>query len=79
MRRLTRKAWFGPKKHFGWGLTIYAWQGWVVTLVAALVAASMLVLQPTIAGIVAAGVVLVIYIIVALLTGDSPGGPRRPA
>jgi uncharacterized membrane protein YdfJ with MMPL/SSD domain len=77
MHRLTKKAWFGPKK-LGWGLSITSWQGAVMTLVAVvLVVASILLLQPLVIGIVVAGCVLVAYVAAALLTGDPPGGPKR--
>jgi hypothetical protein len=78
VRRLTKKPWFEPKQKLGWGLTIASGQGAVVTLAASVLAiASVVLLQPLIVGVVAAAVVLVAFVIVALMTGDPPGGPRR--
>ncbi len=30
---ITRRPWFVPKRHFGWGWSPASWQGWVVTLI----------------------------------------------
>jgi hypothetical protein len=76
VHRLTKEAWFGPKKYAGWGLTIATWQGAVLTLLAVvLVIASVLLLKPLAVGLVGAACVLVAFIAAALLTGDRPGGP----
>ena len=75
MRRLTKHPWFGPKKYIGWGLTIYTWQGAVLTLAAVvLVVASVVLLRPLAVGVIGAACVLVAYIAAAFLTGDPPGG-----
>ena len=28
--RVTKKAWFGPKRYLGWGWTPTSWEGWLV-------------------------------------------------
>jgi hypothetical protein len=76
MRRLTRTAWFGPKRYLGWGWRIASWQGWVVTGVALGLVLDARRLWPSVA-LPMIVVVLVLYLAVVVLTGDPPGGPRR--
>ncbi len=78
MRRITRKAWFGPKRYFGWGWTITSWEGLAVVLVyAGLLVANFKVLGYS--GISSLGVMVLtlLLVLVAFITGDPPGGPRR--
>jgi len=74
--RRTRRAWFGPKRLMGWGWRVTSWQGWVVTAVAVglIVAARVVWGGHAWPAIIA---VLAVYLAIALLTGDPPGGPRR--
>lgn len=73
--RMTSKAWFGPKRVAGWGWSIRTWQGGVVTAIFLallfvsfqLWPGSRLLLGCTLIGL---------YLVVVLLTGDPPGGPR---
>ena len=68
-------AWFGPKLSLGWGWRINSWQGWLTTgvFVTPLAAASAHWGRahpvPIVVGVVA-------YLVVVVLTGDPPGGPR---
>ncbi len=79
MPRLTSTAWFGPKRHAGWGWTPTSWQGWaftaawtivVVAVTVALVAAGQFPLM-----ILFEAVALAVLLLVTVLTGDPPGGP----
>ena len=74
MRRITRTAWFGPKRFVGWGWTpTNAW-GWFVTLAGiALILPSAFLLHG-IAAAVAIVATVALLILVAALTGDPPGG-----
>jgi len=76
--RVTRTAWFGPKRLIGWGWSPVTWQGWLLTAAAVAVAGVSAVRWPR-ASPVPAIVVVVAYLLAVLLTGDPPGGPRsRP-
>jgi hypothetical protein len=79
MARLTRTAWFGPKRHAGWGWTPTSWLGWAVTAVwtlavvagtVALVAADQFVWM-----VVFWVVTFLVYGLIVVITGDPPGGP----
>ena len=77
MKRLTKKAWFGPKKWIGWGWSPVSWEGWMVILVYIVLAAWVFpgfsrseTGTGTIIGLTFA------LIIVVILTGDKPGGPK---
>lgn len=76
-RRLTRAAWFGPKRYPGWGLSPRTWQGWTVTavFVAAIVAAGSAVRDRGTL-VVVEGTLIVLFILVTVLTGDGPGTRR---
>lgn len=75
MARVTKTAWFGPKR-WGWGWSPVSWQGWVVTLAFAVVGQ---VLNNTLprrrAALVTVGMVAAFLGVVAL-TGDPPGHRR---
>ena len=76
MSRLTERPWFGPKR-FGWGWTPVAWQGWLVVvafLAAVVLSGFYLAGAARAAGVVA---LIVVLILVAWLTGDSPGSRWR--
>jgi hypothetical protein len=75
VRRITQKPWFGPKRHLGWGWTVQSWQGAVVTVIFVGLVAAALVLVTGPLRFVAAAVALAAFLVVALLTGDPPGGP----
>lgn len=71
--RLTKTAWFGPKRHLGWGWRPVAWQGWVVVIVfVGLSLASTLALSGTASAV---GVVVLIALLLGIIvvTGDPPG------
>ena len=72
--RVTKKPWFGPKRHVGWGWSIISGEGRAVT---ALFVALMLVASTVWHSPVAVLVLIVLYIVVVALTGDPPGPPRR--
>ena len=76
MARVTKTAWFGPKR-WGWGWSPVAWQGWVVVLVVA-VAGQILknVLPPRKAAWSTLGIAAA-FMGVVVLTGDPPGHRRR--
>ena len=76
MSRLTERPWFGPKR-FGWGWTPVAWQGWlvVVAFLAAVVLSGFYLGGAARAAVVVA--LIVVLILVAWLTGDSPGSRWR--
>ena len=76
MRRRTKEPWFGPKRSLGWGWTPVSWQGWVVTLLflGLIVTASLAVRSvPLKTAVILA--LLALLLIVAVVTGDPPGGP----
>jgi hypothetical protein len=79
MSRITSTAWFGPKRHVGWGWTPTSWQGWAFTAVWTVVVVAVTALLAA-GGHVAAMIVfwlfaLLVFFGVTLLTGDPPGGP----
>ncbi len=72
---IGRKAWFGPRR-FGWGLGPVSIEGWIVTL--AFTALAVVVRQKgdnRWIRYLAAGT----FILLAVLKGTSPGGPRLRA
>jgi hypothetical protein len=75
-RRITKKAWFGPKKYVGWGWSITSWEGRVVTGVF-----FVLVILCTLlwhgSALIPIVVLLLLYGLVVVLTGDPPGSPKR--
>ncbi len=75
IRRITTKPWFGPKKYFGWGWRVTSWQGAVVLLFfIVLLIAVLIYSHNSIVGITSAVFVTLLFILIALLTGDPPGG-----
>ena len=78
MRRLTAKAWFGPRRAPNWGWAPLTWQGWAtigVFLAAIVVCGEFL--HGITKGIVEPALVVVL-VVVCLLTGGKPGWRRRP-
>jgi len=71
--RVTKKAWFGPKRYVGWGWSIASWEGRVATMA---YIALMLVGATAWHSPVAVAVLTVLYVVLVALTGDPPG--RRP-
>ena len=75
MPRLTRKSWFGPKRYVGWGWAPRSWQGWLATAaMVALVITCVAVLRSAV-GFVLAAIVVILFLVIAWLTGTAPGGP----
>jgi hypothetical protein len=73
---VTGKPWFGPKQHVGWGWRMASWEGRVTSAVfLALMVAAALIWHGSARVIPLIGL-LVLYLLVILLTGDPPGGPR---
>jgi hypothetical protein len=74
--RVTSRPWFGPKKYLGWGWRPVSWQGRLVSAIFVV----MLVVTPFVVGgsrgIVFA-VLIIMFGVVVVLTGDRPGGPSR--
>jgi hypothetical protein len=74
--RVTSKAWFGPRKYFGWGWRPVSWEGWLAAATfAALFVVGIVAWPHSRPIVVVAGVAL--YGVVVVLSGDRPGGPRR--
>ena len=73
--RVTKKAWFGPKRQVGWGWSVASWEGRITSAVfIVLVVGSALALHGTTRTASLIGL-LVAFVVVVLLTGDPPGGP----
>ncbi len=74
---ITRRPWFGPKRHFGWGWSPASWQGWVVTaaFLVCIVGCQYYFKRPWPSG-ASAIACLVIFLGVVMLTGTKPGGPN---
>jgi hypothetical protein len=76
MARVTKTAWFGPKR-WGWGWSPVSWQGWAVTVGFAVISQILKqVLPRRRATLVTLGMV-VAFLGVVVLTGDAPG--HRPS
>ncbi|QGF24995.1 hypothetical protein Rai3103_16810 [Raineyella fluvialis] len=75
--RVTRTAWFGPKRYLGWGWSPRTWQGWTIMIifVATIILVSAAIRDLT-TKIVADGILLAAVVLGAFLTGDGPGGPE---
>jgi hypothetical protein len=78
--RVTKKAWYGPKRWLGWGWAITSWQG-LLTL-AVFVALQIGITFPFRRGpvwalITAHIAIAVLFLVVIMLTSDAPGGPSR--
>ena len=73
MKRITKKAWFG-KKIIGWGIRPVSLEGWLVTAVFLIaIFANLANNKKTATGYVILAVILIIFFIIARLTGDEPG------
>jgi hypothetical protein len=71
--RVTKKAWFGPKRYLGWGWTPTSWEGWlVIGVFVVLFLPTVIVLQGAV-HVVAVTVLVGALLAVCLLTGDPPG------
>ena len=71
--RLTSTAWFGPKRHMGWGWTPVAWQGWVVLAVFLVLVLVNVVALTGAASLVGIAILTALLLGVTLVTGDPPG------
>ena len=71
MKRITKKAWFGPKK-VGWGLSPKSWEGWLATLIfIVMVTLDVSLLKDfRVSGVV---ILVILFIILSILTGSKPG------
>lgn len=74
---ITRRPWFVPKRHFGWGWSPASWQGWVVTLIflAGFAGCQLYFRRPLLRGSSAIAC-LTVFLGVIALTGTKPGGPN---
>ncbi len=75
--RVTSKPWFGPKRRLGWGWRIVSWEGRLVSAVFLM----LMVASATVGGnsrFLPMTVLLVLFMVIVLLTGDPPGGPLSP-
>lgn len=73
MRRVTKDPWFGPKRS-GWGWRPLTWQGWLVSLVLALLlVGARRLFGGSATGIVALAALVAAFALVAVLTGGRPG------
>ena len=76
MKRIIKKPWFG-KRTIGWGLNPTTWQGWLVTTIFSIVVIldfSYLKMNTT--RILIFILALIIFIIIAILTGEKPGSKQ---
>lgn len=78
MARVTKTAWFGPKR-WGWGWSPASWQGWVVTAVFALVGQVLKHVLPPRRAVLATLAMAATFMGIVVLTGDPPGSRRRSA
>ena len=74
-RRVTKRAWFGPKRILGWGWTPTSPEGWAVIGVFLVLTLVSILLWPGVGATVAVTVLVALLLLVAILTGDPPG-PR---
>jgi hypothetical protein len=73
MKRITKKAWFG-KKIIGWGIRPVSLEGWLVTFVFLIAIVTNLAYnKKTATDYAILAVILIIFFIIARLTGDAPG------
>jgi len=76
MNRMTKKPWFGPKQHGGWGWRVTSWQGGVVLAIfVVFVFINASVFKLTAKGIIGFLILLGCFLLITYLTGDQPGGP----
>jgi hypothetical protein len=77
MKRITQKSWFG-KKIVGYGPAPVAWQGWIVTLLLILtVILDFLYFRMSITTLIIFIVSLIVFFVIAILTGWKPGMDRK--
>ena len=76
---LGRKLWFKPRRWGGWGWTPSSWEGWAVLALAvvAILAGTVSVERAT--EVIWVAAVSVLLVIVCIVKGTSPGGPRERA
>jgi len=73
--RVTRKAWFGPKRVLGWGWSPVSWEGGFVSAAfIVLTLASVIFWQGT-GSMIAVAVLIGLLLVIVVLTGDPPGSP----
>ena len=73
--RVTRKAWFGPKRVLGWGWSPVSWEGGLVgATFIVLTLASVIFWQGT-GAMIAVAVLIGLLLVIVVLTGDPPGSP----
>lgn len=75
--RLTTKAWFGPKRHLGWGSIPTSWEGYGATVVFLALSRRMALRQRS--SVIPTLLLLGVFFLVVLLTGDPPGGSAAVA
>jgi hypothetical protein len=76
MNRMTKKPWFGPKEHDGWGWRVSSWQGVVIVAIfIVFVFIDSSVFKFSLKGIIGYAILLAGFLLIAYLTGDQPGGP----
>ena len=73
MPRVTKKAWFGPKRLIGSGWSPYSWQGWLVQVAFLLLLIAAAVTLRGSTRILAVIALFAIYGTLVFLTGDWPG------
>jgi hypothetical protein len=73
--RVTKKAWFGPKKYVGWGWSPRSPEGWAVVVAFLVLAVVSLVVLSNSARYISLAVLIVALLAVTVFTGDPPGGP----
>jgi hypothetical protein len=74
--RITKKAWFGPKR-WGWGWSPVSPEGWVVTIAFAVVGQVVNKNLSPRRQVLAIVALVAAFFGVILLTGDPPGSRRR--
>jgi hypothetical protein len=69
---IGNKAWFGPRR-FGWGLGPVSAEGWILTAITGLLG---IIADRRDASLAKRGLLLATVILIALLKGTAPGGPK---
>jgi hypothetical protein len=72
--RVTKTAWFGPKRSPGWGWTPVSPEGWVVVGIFVVLLVVSILLWPGAGAAIASALLVALLLLVILFTGDSPGG-----
>jgi hypothetical protein len=73
---VTNKAWFGPKRHLGWGWTPCSWEGWAATGAFALAVVVIFSALHGVAAVLGAVIAFIAFGAVMVATGTPPGDPR---